>query len=261
MKTNYHTHTPRCHHAHGSEEEYVLAAIEAGFEELGFSDHTPWIYDSDFVPTMRMNIDELDNYIDTIRALKEKYKDQISIKVGLECEYFPTKMEWLKNIIQTKQLDYVILGHHFKDSDEFHIYYGTPTHDVTLLKTYVDTAIQAMDTGLYTYMAHPDVMNFIDIHSNDYIQEMTRLCIAAKQRNIPLEYNLLGLISKRHYPNPVFWKIASNIGCKVIIGVDCHETYQMGLKEVYNEAIEYLEKELKMERIETIPFFQYEKDV
>ena len=28
MKNNYHTHTPRCNHAVGSEEEYVEKAIE-----------------------------------------------------------------------------------------------------------------------------------------------------------------------------------------------------------------------------------------
>ena len=41
MKTNYHTHTTRCMHAVGSDEEYVLSAIKGGFQILGFSDHTP----------------------------------------------------------------------------------------------------------------------------------------------------------------------------------------------------------------------------
>ncbi len=35
---NYHTHTKRCGHAKGTDEEYVIAAIEGGFDELGFSD-------------------------------------------------------------------------------------------------------------------------------------------------------------------------------------------------------------------------------
>lgn len=36
MKTNYHTHTTRCHHATGSDEDYVLSAIKGGYQELGF---------------------------------------------------------------------------------------------------------------------------------------------------------------------------------------------------------------------------------
>ena len=41
---NYHTHTYRCHHAIGKEEDYILNAIKAGYTELGFSDHAPWHY-------------------------------------------------------------------------------------------------------------------------------------------------------------------------------------------------------------------------
>ena len=44
-KNNYHTHTTRCFHAIGKDEEYVKAAIQANIKELGFSDHTPWHYD------------------------------------------------------------------------------------------------------------------------------------------------------------------------------------------------------------------------
>ena len=83
---NFHTHTSRCMHASGKDEEYVLAAIEAGYEVLGFSDHTPWKYDSDFVANMRMPLSQFDEYYQSISSLKEKYKDQIEIKIGLECE-------------------------------------------------------------------------------------------------------------------------------------------------------------------------------
>lgn len=41
MLTNYHTHTTRCGHAEGTEEEYILTALRCGFKVLGFSDHAP----------------------------------------------------------------------------------------------------------------------------------------------------------------------------------------------------------------------------
>ena len=53
---NYHTHTKRCYHAIDNEEDYILAAIKSGYSELGFSDHTPWHYDSSFHSTMRMEM-------------------------------------------------------------------------------------------------------------------------------------------------------------------------------------------------------------
>ena len=54
MKANYHTHTKRCQHAFGEDREYVEEAIRAGLRILGFSDHCPWIYKSDYVSNIRM---------------------------------------------------------------------------------------------------------------------------------------------------------------------------------------------------------------
>ena len=39
IQTNWHTHTSRCGHAVGTDEEYVQAAIQGGLKTLGFSDH------------------------------------------------------------------------------------------------------------------------------------------------------------------------------------------------------------------------------
>ena len=76
---NLHSHTTRCMHARGTEEEFILQAIEIGMDCLGFADHTPWPYKSDFVADMRMRADELDNYLDTLKNLREKYKDKIEL--------------------------------------------------------------------------------------------------------------------------------------------------------------------------------------
>ena len=96
MKTNYHTHTARCGHAVGTDEAYIEAAIAQRYDVLGFSDHVPWPYKSGFThPGVRMTVGELDGYVGDIRALKEKYADRISLRVGFECEYFPEYMNWL----------------------------------------------------------------------------------------------------------------------------------------------------------------------
>ena len=71
-------------HAVGDDEDYVRSAIKGGFQELGFSDHGPWKYHTDFVSDIRMLPEDLPEYIESIRALKEKYRNQISIKIGLE---------------------------------------------------------------------------------------------------------------------------------------------------------------------------------
>ncbi len=39
MRTNYHTHVERCNQAKGSDEEYMLSAINGGYDLLGVQYH------------------------------------------------------------------------------------------------------------------------------------------------------------------------------------------------------------------------------
>ncbi|MBR3717558.1 MAG: histidinol phosphatase, partial [Bacteroidaceae bacterium] len=66
MKANYHTHTSRCHHAEGTDEDYIKSAILGGFDILGFSDHAPWPYTTGFVSETRMLLSELPDYVNHI---------------------------------------------------------------------------------------------------------------------------------------------------------------------------------------------------
>lgn len=250
---NYHTHTWRCYHAMNTEEEYIQAAIQSGYTELGFSDHTPWHYDSSFHATMRMEEDQLEDYVHTLRQLKEKYKDQISIKIGLECEYFEKYMPWLEKTIEKYELDYIILGNHYDETDETGIYFGMPLNKKQFTK-YVDSCIKGLKTGLYSYLAHPDLA-YYDTYDPFYIQEMTRLCLVAKELDMPLEFNLLGFATYRQYPNETFFKLAKKIGNKVIIGTDAHQSSALLDMETYYHAKQYLNS-LGIEPIEDIRFLR-----
>lgn len=257
-KTNYHTHTERCYHAWGTDEEFVQAAIKGGFTELGFSDHACWKYDSDFVAHMRMPLSVFDEYDESISNLREKYKDQIKILIGLECEYFPKYMDWLKEFIKEKKLDYVILGNHYDTTDELQLYYGRACHNDKALKKYIDDCIAGMSTGIYSYLAHPDLFmrgreKFDDLAAS----ESYRLCRWCKENNVILEYNLEGarFCHERGvswYPHPEFWKIAAEIGNEVIIGVDAHHPIALESDIYYNEALKRID-ELDLNRITELP--------
>lgn len=250
---NYHTHTRRCHHAIDSEEDYIKAAIQAGYTELGFSDHTPWVYASSFHPTMRMEASQIEEYVSKLLKLKEKYKNQINIKIGLECEYFPKYMNGLKNMLKTSPIDYIILGQHYDESDEEGVYFGYPLTSNQFIK-YVDTCIEAMETGLYSYIAHPDLARF-DTEDPLYHEEMKRLCLKAKELDIPVEFNLLGYKTHRHYPCDAFFKIAKKVGNHVIIGTDAHEARALADRQTYDQAQAYLEN-LGIEMTESIRFLR-----
>lgn len=257
-KTNYHMHTRRCMHASGSDEEYVIAAIQNGYEEIGFSDHTPWKYDSDFVAHMRMPLSQFDDYHASILSLKEKYRDQISIKIGLECEYFPKYMDWLTRFIKEKQLDYVIFGNHYDRSDESRVYFGTACERDEMLQRYVEEAIAGMKTGIYAYLAHPELfMRGRRIFDKQAASASRAICEAAKALDIPLEYNLAGaayndVMNTIQYPHPEFWKIAAEVGNQAILGVDAHEPKAMATDVYRNAGIAMLEH-LGVDLLDSIP--------
>ena len=88
MIASYHTHTFRCLHANGEDEEYVKAAIAEGIKILGFSDHAPIPYTNGYKSGIRMTPDETDGYFSSIISLREKYADKIAIHIGFEAEYY-----------------------------------------------------------------------------------------------------------------------------------------------------------------------------
>lgn len=224
MKVNLHTHTFRCGHATGTEEEYILAAIENGYTKLGFSDHTPFPYEGGYVNRTKMLPEQLPDYIETVLSLKEKYANQIEILLGLECESVPRFFPYLREI--GKDMDYLILGSH-GDWSIGHAYPGRVRDAWQLHRSYADM-VEGMESGLFLYVAHPDLM------LNDYPQfdETARflsreICRAAKRLDIPLEYNLYGVYKPREpgalgYPYLPFWEIAAEENVRAVIGVDAH---------------------------------------
>lgn len=257
MKANYHTHTTRCHHAVGADEDYVLSAIKGGFDEIGFSDHTPWDYTSDFVAHMRMKLSDFDGYHKSILDLKEKYKDQISIKIGLECEYYEEYMPWLVSFVKEKKLDYIIFGNHYYKSDEYKVYFGTACARPEYLEIYAEECIQGMKTGIYSYLCHPDLFMRGYAHFDENCERISyRICEAAKAFGIPLEYNLNGLMYNKvngiqQYPHEAFWRIAAKVGNTAIIGVDAHNNLDLESDDYWNYAQAFL-RSLSMNVIDHI---------
>ena len=229
MKTNFHTHTYRCGHAVGTEREYVEKAIEFGFEELGFSEHAPMPFPDD-VPrdnldrllAMRMKTSEAEEHFNILVALREEYKNDIKLHIGLEVEYFDGFFDKFIDYIKDFPVEYLILGQHFGDMYEEPLFYnGAQKDSDSRLRKYVDTVIKAIETDKITYVAHPDVIFYR--HSLEvYEREMARLISCAKGHNLPLEINLYGLQEVRNYPTLAFWQIANSMGCDVVIGSDAH---------------------------------------
>ncbi len=222
MEANYHTHTVRCNHAKGTEREYIEQALARDMRILGFSDHSPQVYDG-YVSGFRMRPDQLEDYVTTLRRLREEYAGRIEIRIGLEAEYYPRYFGRLMDLIRPYHLDYLILGQHFTGNEsDGEPPCPKPTDDERMLERYVRQSIEAMETGVFSCFAHPDIFNFTgDLRI--YRKWYEKLCVRACELNIPLEMNMLGYVTGRHYPNASFFRIARETGNEVILGCDAHD--------------------------------------
>lgn len=259
MLKNYHSHTERCGHAWGSDDEFIQAAIDNGYRVLGFSEHTPWPFRDGYQEIdsrQRITLEELDGYIADMQRLKEKYADQIEIKIGLECEYFPQYFDWLKTV--KPRLDYLLLGVHCADHDEHLHHYYAHSREAGQVEEYLRCALAGMESGLFAYLAHPDLC-LANYPQYDAVAEnmIHSICRKAKELDMPLEYNLYGIDKQargRHkglcYPCKLFWEAAADYGCRAIIGVDAHrpEHFQ---KQRFLDARDYLTS-LGLDLIDTI---------
>ena len=221
MLANYHTHTARCQHASSEDREYIEHAILNGMKVLGFADHCPWIYPDGYVSRARMAPAEVDNYFYSLQRLRDEYADDITIYIGFESEYSPELIPAQERLLAGYPVDYQILGQHFLQPEPNGFYTGIVVDDAAWLEQYISSVIEGMETGRYVYLAHPDLMGF----SGDravYDRYYRRLCRYLKEHDQPVEINLFGVVDHRHYPDTHFLQLASEAGCKAIIGCDAH---------------------------------------
>ncbi len=234
MRRNYHTHTTRCGHAVGTDRAYVESAIARGLKTLGFSDHVPMPFADGHESNYRVPIRQLDNYVQSVLSLREEYRNEIEIQLGFEAEYYPDRFEAMLDLLRPYPVDYLLLAQHFVDSSE-RIYNTNPQSNQDAFRLYTDRCLEAMATGRFTYLAHPDLFYFIG-DPNVYRREVTRLCEGAKAMRVPLELNMLGLREHRNYPSSRFWKIAGPLGCTVVLGCDAHAPEDVADPENLREA-------------------------
>jgi histidinol-phosphatase (PHP family) len=250
MIANYHTHTTRCHHASGNEEDFVLRAIENGLKIFGFSDHVPMPFPDGHQSGYRVFREELEDYVRTVDRLREKYADRIQILLGFEAEYYPALFDDMLAMLAPYDYDYLIMGQHFIGNEDGG-YSGSPTDDPARLSQYVDQVIAGLATGKFTYLAHPDLLNFTG-SEEIYEQHMERLCRACLEMNIPLEVNLLGVEDGRHYPCDPFFRIASRVGNPVVIGCDAHHLHAVANADIIARGEEFCARH-GLQILQTVP--------
>lgn len=244
--SNFHTHTYLCKHADGKPSDYVLQAQKDGCTALGFSDHCPYpINRPETWPHVRMSETEAPLYTKLVReaALMASQKDKAAdnknlpgknfkVYLGFECEFDPCFESWYRDKLKGEfGADYLILGSHWiADGDDFA--YIPEVTSQTIIHRYFDNTINGLKTGLFAFLAHPDLIMMGQRNWTADLQScFSALIDAAVDCDIPLEINGLGLVrplmigdGKLRHPYPVdnFWQLAKEKGARIICNADAH---------------------------------------
>ncbi len=228
---NYHTHTYRCGHATGDAPEYARIAAAGGCKVLGFSDHTP-MPDGRW-QDWRMRFTELEDYEQAVRqaALEQP---ALTVLLGMECEWLPELRAFYEDeLLGRRGYDYLIGACHLTELSAGE-WVGSFDHTTTpqALAAYAATCIRTMESGLFAFIAHPDLFGCCNESWTVDIGKCAHdICASAAALNVPLEINGLGFRKglvegsdgkRPPYPWAPFWEVAAEHGVRVVLNSDAH---------------------------------------
>ena len=229
-KHNFHTHTFRCKHARGDVADYCEAALALGMETLGFSDHSA--LPDDRWLSLRMDYASLDDYVRAMDRARVDYPS-LNILKGMECEYVPEFRSFYKDeLLDAKGFDYLVGAAHFFPADGKWVGTYGGTRDAASLRAYADYMIDMMATGLFDFIAHPDLFgNCYAVWDGDTAACSRDILDAARTCDVGMEINALGMRKQARkspdnpfplYPWRPFWELAAECDAPVIVNSDAH---------------------------------------
>jgi histidinol-phosphatase (PHP family) len=227
---NYHTHTYRCGHATGDAPEYARIAAEGGCRVLGFSDHTP-LPDGRW-QDWRMRLAEIEAYEAAV-AKAAAEQPGLTVLLGMECEWMPELRAFYEDeLLGRRGYDYLVGACHLTELDGEWIGSFERTGSATALAAYARQCVRTMESGLFAFIAHPDIFGNCNREWTADTAACARdICAAAARLKVPLEINGLGFRKPRidsadgqrpGYPWSRFWEVAAEHGATVVLNSDAH---------------------------------------
>lgn len=233
IPSNFHTHTVFCD-GNDTPEELVLAALNLGCREIGFTGHSHTPFDEGYC----MSEEGEKEYFETVTELKEKYKDKIRIFAGLEQDYYSDAPKY--------DYDYIIGSVHYVKKDGVYIavddvpkyledgaekYYGGDYYAVA--EDYYKNVADLYNKTKCNIIGHFDIVTkfnqngrLFDKSHPRYISAYKKALESLFKTDCAFEINTHGSSS---YPNPDCYpcgeieKIIRANNRKIVYSSDCHK--------------------------------------
>jgi histidinol-phosphatase (PHP family) len=237
MKFDLHTHHIRCGHAESEIKDYIEAAIAQGLQVIGISDHSPYFGSKveQEQPKIAMGKSEFSHYIAEVLALKEEYKNQIEVLLGVESDFFPEHAELYRQIYAKYPFDYIIGSVH--QVEQLSIFNKNRWNGLQEAKKrqvkeqYYDLIRQSARSGMFQILGHIDAMKgfypeFSDIQT-DAVEETLKII---GEQGIAIEINTSGKTKTcgGWYPSDEILEFALFYKVDVTFGSDAHKPSRVG---------------------------------
>ena len=240
-----HVHTRWCD-GQSTAEEMVLAALDKGFVSIGFSSHAVQNFDPEYCIAAEHEQD----YINEVRAAREKFAGRIRVWMGIERDRYSSADRGL--------YDYVLASVHYLTHEDGYIPIDGPLEDV---QRYIEAACGGdgaemavryyRQLGAYIASYKPDIIGHFDIvckHNRGGAlfdpddARVRRAAVEALEQAITgcrlMEVNTGAVVRSggRPYPSLELLMRWRDLGGEVILSSDCHHAsgiaggYQQGLQ-------------------------------
>ncbi len=234
MRADYHIHT-LFSDGKNTPEEMVLAAIEKEMSAIGFSDHSYTAFDESYCILK----DKIAEYKREIAALRERYKDKITVLCGIEQDFYSDE--------SADGYDYVIGSVHYIKAGEEYIpvdesaeillsaakkHFGGDIY--ALVEAYYATVAQLVDRVRPDIIGHFDLITKFNRDGALFDEQSPRYRAAASkaverllESGVPFEVNT-GAISRgyleRAYPAGEWLELIASRAGRFVLSSDSHST-------------------------------------
>lgn len=230
MLADYHMHTSFSNDSSYPMEDAIKQAIALGIDEICFSEHSDY-------GTMGNYVVNYEIYYQTYKTLKEKYKDQITIKFGCEFGVQRHTMDQYQEDFKKYPFDFIILSNHQIDDLEFWNYkYQEGKTQREYNRGYYQAILDCIESfDNYSVLGHLDVIKRYDqkgIYPDQEVEDIiVKILKHVILHNKGIEINTsnfrYGL--KDLTPSIDILKLYYQLGGKILtIGSDSHESSHVG---------------------------------
>ena len=229
---DYHVHTSLCNHATGTMEQYVRAAAAKGLATICFLDHLT------FQEAGRANAmfpREVPMYVDAARRLAREYREQISVRVGLEIDFSPRHVGRCIEIVNTFDLDVVGSSVHFIDGEDVvtqHSAWGRGEISADdVYPKYLGVLESMLDYDYFDVICHLDLpKKFNKRPSPSAVQGFLDLLEKIREKGLAVELNTSGFHYpvKEAFPSPELLGRCAQLQIPVVTGSDAHTPETVG---------------------------------